>query len=125
MGCANGADCPDHGRRAQRHRYNQHRGSPTALGYGTPWTRYRSWYFDELERQQGLPICGARLPGAPETTDSRCASHGWVTRGRYLDHIRPATGPDDPAFFDPANHQLLCASCHDAKRQRESQAGRR
>jgi 5-methylcytosine-specific restriction endonuclease McrA len=41
-----------------------------------------------------------------------------------LDHIHPVTGPDDPAFYDPANHQSLCHACHSAKTMSELKAGR-
>lgn len=41
-----------------------------------------------------------------------------------VDHIVPITGADDPRFYDERNHQALCGSCHDAKRQREAMAGK-
>jgi 5-methylcytosine-specific restriction endonuclease McrA len=37
----------------------------------------------------------------------------------------PVSGPDDPRFYELANMQGLCHTCHNAKRQRESRgAGR-
>jgi 5-methylcytosine-specific restriction protein A len=110
-------------------RCDQHvKDSASARGYGRKWQRYTQWYRDEQIRQ-GVPragLCGSRLRGATLTTDSTCAAQGLITLGRVVDHIRPATGPDDPTFYDPLNHQLLCdgmtgRGCHDRKRQREGQ----
>lgn len=53
------------------------------------------------------------------THDSVCAAKGLIVPGRVVDHIIPVTGPDDPRFYDQANHQYLCDRCHNAKRNRE------
>jgi len=125
--CPNDATtCPDHGRTATAKAYDKRRGTASSRGYGGRWRRYAQWYRDELSRLN-VPragLCGSRLPGAPETNDSRCAAKGRITYGRVVDHIQPVSGPDDPRFFDSTNMQLLCDGvtghgCHDAKRQRE------
>lgn len=123
-GCPHTArTCPDHGRRAATRAYDEHRGSAHSRGYGAQWRRYTLSYRQRLVALGIPPVCGARLPEAPVTTDSRCAQEGKVTSGHVVDHIMPVSGPHDPRFYDPANHQLLCdgrgCGCHDAKRQRE------
>jgi 5-methylcytosine-specific restriction endonuclease McrA len=52
-------------------------------------------------------------------------AEGFIVLGTVVDHIVPVTGPDDPKFYDAGNHQLLCHHCHNVKRQREQQQGRR
>lgn len=129
--CVYGCDqdartCPRHGRKAQQRTYDDRRGSAASRGYDAKWRRYTVAYRDKLHRLQ-VPragLCGARLPGAPATTDSLCAREGRIQIGTVVDHIVPVTGPDDPRFYDETNHQLLCggpgsAGCHDRKRQRE------
>lgn len=32
-----------------------------------------------------------------------------------VDHIRAVSGPDDPDFWTPSNHQGLCKRCHSWK----------
>lgn len=125
-GCSYPSDtCPDHSKKAQQKAYDTRRGSASSRGYGARWRRYVEWYRAELMRLH-VPragLCGARLPGAPVTTHSRCTALGLVMPGHVVDHIEPVSGPDDPRFYDPTNHQLLCDGrghgCHDAKRQQE------
>lgn len=127
-GCQqNGKTCEKHGRKAIAKARDDRRGSAASRGYGSRWREYRSWYLAELLRLD-VPragLCGARLPGAPLTHDSQCAERGYITVGTVVDHIIPVRGPDDQTFYLPTAHQLLCARCHDAKRQREGQAGDR
>lgn len=115
MGCTLARPCPRHdtghtsgGTRHQR-------------GYGARWVRFRDWYFAELWRLR-VPragLCGSRLPHAPVTLDSECAKQGRPVLATVLDHISPVSGPDDPRFYDPQALQVLCESCHNAKRNRE------
>jgi len=92
--------------------YDEVRGSARARGYTARWDRYReSWLLRH-------PRCGDRMHG-PSVQHSACARAGRVTPATDVDHIIPATGPDDPAFFDGANHQSLCHRCHSAKTARE------
>jgi len=145
LGCGQRAPCPQHGKRqatwteptdavirpvAQTlHGQARYRGSAHSRGYGERWRKYRKWFIAELFRLE-VPragLCGARLPGAPMTQDSLCAQFGIITGealGTVLDHIVPVTGPNDPSFYVPEGHQLLCARCHDRKRQSESVAAR-
>jgi 5-methylcytosine-specific restriction protein A len=92
---------------------NRRRGSAAAQGYGARWRHYRLWYLEQY------PLCGDRSPSAPRTRDSVCQAIGRLRRAIVVDHVRPVTGPTDPSFFEEAAHQALCASCHNAKRQRE------
>lgn len=52
--------------------------------------------------------CGAFLLDSPVCV--RC--HNLAD---HVDHIEPVYGLDDPGFWDPTNHQALCASCHSRK----------
>lgn len=36
-----------------------------------------------------------------------------------VDHIIPVTGPDDPLFWEPSNHQGLTKACHSRKTARD------
>lgn len=124
-GCSQPAEtCVEHGRKAQAQAYDIRRGSSSSRGYGARWRHYVVAYRNELSRHGIAPLCGARLPNAPSTQDSRCQRDGKVTLGYVVDHIVPVSGPHDPRFYDPSNHQLLCDGrgygCHDAKRQREA-----
>ena len=122
FGCPNTQPCATHDRVRQ---WEQRRGSASSRGYGSRWRRYTDWFRGALTRNQVAVLCGARLPPTPPTRDSRCAAEGLIVLGTVVDHIVPITGPDDPHFYDPRNHQLLCERCHNAKRQREAQVGRR
>jgi len=44
-----------------------------------------------------------------------CRREQTLTPSTVVDHIQPVKGPEDPAFWDPRNHQALCRSCHSAK----------
>jgi 5-methylcytosine-specific restriction enzyme A len=102
--------CAEH-RRAREHR----QGSSHSRGYTARWNRFRAWWMAELIRRDIVPACGARLPGAPETTHSRCQAEGrLVTERLHLDHIEPHNG-DERRMFDPLGVQLLCARDHARK----------
>jgi 5-methylcytosine-specific restriction protein A len=92
---------------------DQRRGTASARGYGSRWSRYRAWY---LRRN---PLCGDRERGARVTDDSLCAREGRTVAATIVDHIVPVSGPTDPSFFDPTAHQSLCGHCHAIKRVRE------
>lgn len=109
--------CPQHAR-AHVRAYEAVRGNARARGYDSRWARYSK----ALRRQH--PLCGMRPPEAPVTPDSVCLREGRTTPGELTDHIRPVTGPHDPGFFDPSNHQVLCWHCHQLKRARERHGAR-
>jgi hypothetical protein len=67
------------------------------------------------------PVCGATLPGGPQTTDSRCRSLGLLTfynedgtalHGDHVPPLRDEERHDRRAVCDPLRIQLLCAACH-------------
>ena len=106
--------CRAHSRQVERQR-----GTAAERGYDARWRAY------SLLFRAHHPLCGMRGIGAPVTKDSVCAREGRYTPSTLVDHINPVSGPDDPRFYDEANHQALCDECHNAKRQRESQGPRR
>jgi hypothetical protein len=129
-GCQQDQPCPTHSRTAQAKRYDDRRGTSASRGYDRQWRKFTDSYRIELHRRRvpDAGMCGSRLPNAPPTQDSDCLKLGRVTIGRVVDHITPATGPDDPRFYDVNNLQLLCDGvkgfgCHDRKRQRERRGG--
>jgi 5-methylcytosine-specific restriction protein A len=107
--------CEAHTRERLR-QYDERRGTAASRGYDSRWSRYRAGLLVEH------PFCGDRPAGAPVTADSRCM--GRYVIGKVVDHIVQVRGKDDPRFYDATNHQILCVSCHEAKRQRESLASR-
>ena len=68
------------------------------------WKRLRA---AQLQRQ---PLCEAHL------------AVGQVVAARVVNHREPHRG-DLALFFDPANLQSVCASCHDGPIQRIEAAG--
>lgn len=111
-------------------RLEQQRGSSTDRGYGQTWIRFRHWWLGELVRQLHVPICGATLDGGPVTDDSRCKVQGIDTYANadgsslHLDHEPPLRDDERPDTSKVCNRfriQLLCASCHSAKTERERQ----
>lgn len=68
------------------------RPSAAARGYGHRWRKYRSWFLREH------PICA-----------------GCEQFAEHVDHKAAVAGPDDPLFWDQANHQGLCHECHSRK----------
>jgi 5-methylcytosine-specific restriction protein A len=110
--------CPKHSREKVR-TYDRWRGTATARGYGSRWSRFRAHFLAEY------CFCGDRAPGAPQTGDSVCARDGLLVAATVADHIVPVLGPNDPSFFELTALQALCSRCHDGKRGRESAAARR
>ena len=47
-----------------------------------------------------------------------CLRMGGITPATVVDHIIPHKG-DDELFWDTANWQALCKSCHDSVKQKE------
>jgi 5-methylcytosine-specific restriction protein A len=85
----------------KRKAYEMRRGSRHQRGYTSKWSRYSKAYL------MMNPIC-VRCYNAPS---------------QHTDHIVPVTGPNDPLFWDPANHQGLCHSCHSKKTVLEDKKG--
>lgn len=73
-----------------------------------PW---RAWYKDprwvhgRLAHLSEHPLC------------AMCALVGHVCPATVVDHVRPHRG-DEALFFNRANWQSLCATCHDIRKQR-------
>ena len=82
---------------ANRQRVHSPRKSASRKGYGRKWQRYSQ------RRLARFPFC--------ECPD--CV--GKYTPASCTDHIEPVTGPDDPLFWAPLNHQSLSTSCHSKK----------
>jgi 5-methylcytosine-specific restriction enzyme A len=106
--------CPRHTRARE-----QQRGSASARGYTYRWTLFRRAWLNQLTKlaltgETRGAFCGERLPGAPLTTDSRCAQDGRLVAGTELDHIVPHGG-DPRLMWNGQNCQLLCAACHAVK----------
>jgi len=99
---------------AHARQVDQQRGSSTERGYDGRWRAYSQRFRAEF------PLCGMRPPEAPATSDSVCRLEGRVTAATLVDHIVPIAGGGDPRFYDASNHQALCDTCHNRKRERES-----
>ena len=79
----------------------QHRGlyareSAAQRGYGAQWQRTRASFLKKN------PLC------------AQCLREQRLTPATVVDHIVPHRG-DDMLFWDQANWQPLCKSCHDKK----------
>lgn len=81
----------------------ERRGSSTQRGYGYKWQCYSR---DRLRR---FPLC----------VDPDKRHPGLVVLAEHTDHIEAVHGPEDPRFWDSANHQSLCQPCHSAKTVRD------
>lgn len=75
----------------------ENRASSGARGYGRRWQKYSQ------ARLFAHPLC------------IRCGAAAQCT-----DHILPVTGPSDPLFWLPSNHQSLCHKCHGRKTATET-----
>jgi 5-methylcytosine-specific restriction protein A len=113
---------------------NKQRGSAASRGYGADWRHLRIYFRRRLIAAGLVPVCGARLPGAPVTHDSQCEANHFLVdddahrrtygHGLHTDHIVPHGG-DDRLRLDLLNLQLLCEADHDRKTMREQHAMRR
>lgn len=92
--------CPQHLKEI-RQRYDSQRNGSTARGYDWQWQKYRKAYLAEH------PLC------------VECEKLGWVKAATTVDHIIPVSGPDDPLFWAPNNHQSLCTEHHNRKTAKE------
>ena len=82
-----------------RPRFGQ-RGS-AQRGYGGRWQKYREAYL-------GIhPLC------------VKCEAVGKTAAATVIDHIQEVSGPYDPLFWEPNNHQALCRDCHERKHGRK------
>lgn len=88
-------------RRRRTVKKRDRRPSAARRGYGHRWRRYRAAF---LRRN---PLC------------RRCLRKGITAAACEVDHVRPVSGPDDPLFWKPSNHQALCKPCHSRKTQAE------
>lgn len=89
--CRNAKPCEVHGKR------RDDRPNSTSRGYDSRWRNYRKRFLREH------PLC------------VMCQKEGKVTPATEVDHIKRVTGPDDPLFWEPSNHQALDGRCHRAK----------
>ena len=80
------------------------RPSAARRGYGPRWRRARAAYL-------------ARHP-----LGVSCGAAGRLEPATVVDHIVPHKG-DSVLFWDRANWQSMCKSCHDAKTAREGRWG--
>lgn len=80
-----------------RIKYDNTRGSASKRGYDYKWRKYSKQY--RLEN----PLC------------VMCEKEGRLTLAECVDHKKAVTGPDDPLFWEPTNHQGLCHKCHSVK----------
>jgi 5-methylcytosine-specific restriction protein A len=83
----------------------QTRGSAHARGYTAAWQAYSRRYRYEH------PWCVL------------CLKDGKQRITQQVDHISPVSGPQDPSFWDPMNHQALCTPCHSRKTVTTDQRG--
>jgi len=92
--------CEKH-RKDTARQYDNSRGTAHQRGYTARWQRYSKWFL----KQPGNVFCVLQLPGCTNVT--QCP-----------DHIVPPSGPDDPLFWDPSNHQAACLHCNSVKGNR-------
>ena len=105
--------CPTHARQAERRR-----GSASSRGYDHRWRQVRERFFQRLIALGIAPVCGARLPGAPMTTDSWCLAEGVLNAAhRHVDHIVRHAGQDDPRFWNPLRSAVSRTEDGDAGRR--------
>lgn len=81
------------------------RPSSTQRGYDYRWQKYRLTFLNHH------PLCADCLRMTPPR----------YTPATVVDHIIPHRG-DQQLMWDPANHQALCAHCHNTKTAREDGA---
>jgi 5-methylcytosine-specific restriction protein A len=94
--------CPAH-RKAYEKGIDRNRGTATARGYNSRWTRFRAWYLN------AHPICAC----------------GCGRAAQEIHHLRPVTGPDDPNFYGENNLVSLTKECHSRETMRTLNEQRR
>lgn len=95
-----GGRCDKH-KKQEAQRYDRERGTAASRGYTARWQRYRRQYLAKN------PLC------------AECERQGRLRAATDVDHIKAVTGPNDPLFWDPENHQGLCHECHSRKTAKE------
>jgi len=90
--------------RVERIKYDKERGTSASRGYGSRWSTYSKQF------RVNNPLC------------CMCLERGKLTKAECVDHIIPVSGPDDPLFWEPSNHQSLCHSDHSLKTAKEDGA---
>jgi len=83
---------------------DQHKGSPSARGYG------RRWQAASKRFLRAHPLCQC-----PDCDEGRKQ----LTVATVVDHVIPHRG-DMALFWDPANWQAMAKRCHDRKTWRET-----
>lgn len=111
--------CPSCARKTE-----QARGSAHQRGYTVTWNRFRAYVVQRMVHLNISPVCGATLPGGPDTQAySRCQAEGLRTlQDLHLDHDPPLQDwerTDPRKVCDEARVGLLCRSCHAAKTRGE------
>ncbi|TXH16818.1 MAG: HNH endonuclease [Hyphomicrobiaceae bacterium] len=82
----------------ERQRKPERRANSYRRGYATKrWRDYRERYIVDH------PFCCV------------CERKGREVPTYAVDHIKRVTGPQDPLFWEPTNHQPLCKTCHSRK----------
>lgn len=76
----------------------------TQRGYGYKWQQARAGFL------RSHPLC------------RMCEASGRFVAATVVDHIAPHRG-DMAAFWNSANWQSLCATCHSSAKQREEKRG--
>lgn len=82
--------------REKRPRQDRYRPNANARGYNHAWRKASKGYLDHH------PLC------------VHCQAKGLVTVATVVDHITPHRG-DRELFWDAANWQPLCETCHNRK----------
>ncbi len=105
-------------------RSNRQRREGRSFDYSAAWWRsWRIWYISLLVAQGIVPVCGARLPGAPLTPVTACQEAGLMTgasedgSGLHLHHepeLTEAEVTDRAAVCQPLRIVLTCRGCHSA-----------
>lgn len=88
-----------------RAEYDATRPNANVRGYDYQWHKYTRYYL------RNHPLCVV------------CEKLGYTTPAQCVDHIISVSGPKDPLFWKPDNHQALCFSCHSSKTIREDKKG--
>jgi 5-methylcytosine-specific restriction enzyme A len=83
----------------RRQRYDKERGSARERGYTTTWDKARKVWLAKH------PLC------------AECERQGETVEAKVVDHIVPHRG-DRVLFWDAANWQSLCETCHNCKTAR-------
>lgn len=84
----------------QKTQYDKERGNSYQRGYNSQWRQAREYFLSQN------PLC------------VMCQQKGRITPANVVDHIQPHKGNQD-LFWDEANWQPLCQSCHNSKTAKE------